>query len=130
MGSLVVEKGRTEFSGNAVIGGIGMFLMLVAGLMVAFATGVVETLGYESRHVTGNGLTSTRSGYSLGFNTFYSDTGDTPSHAKISQTEKGTVKFPILESGLYRISFSGSVLGASRDGDSYDLSYDIRWGIQ
>lgn len=159
MKSIVVEKWRTEFSGNIVVGGLGTVLILVAGLMVAFATGVVETLGYESSHVSGNGLTSTRAGYSLGLNTFYSDkgrkffaeyetviqqgslvvhlykvgslpAGDTPYHEKISQSGKGTVKFPIQENGLYRISFSGSVLGASRNGDSYDLSYDIRWGIR
>ncbi len=155
----MVKGGRTEISGNVLVGGLGTVLILVAGLMVAFATGVVETLGYESRNISGNGLTSMRSGYSLGLNTFYSDKGrkffaeyetviqqgslivhlykvgslpssDTPHHKIILQSEKGTVKFPILKSGLYRISFSGSVLEAQPNDGIYDLSYDIRWGIQ
>lgn len=148
-----------EIFGKVVVGGLGTLLIIVAGLMVAFATGFLETLGYESRHVSGNGLTSTRSGYSLGLNTFYSDKGrkffaeyevviqqgslgiilykvgslsssDTPLHEIISQSAKGTVKFPIQENGLYRISFRGSILGTQKNGDGYDMSYDIRWGIR
>jgi hypothetical protein len=55
---------------------------------------------------------------------------DTPYHRLISESEKGTVTFPIQESGLYRISFDGTVLGAERNGSGYDLSYHIRWGIR
>lgn len=159
MAAMLLESGQTESSGKVLVGGLGTLLMVVAGLMVGFATGILETLGYESRHVSGNGFTSTRSGYSLGFNTFYSDKGrkffaeyetaiqqgflvvhlykvgslpsrDTPLHEIIFRSGKGTVKFPIQESGLYRISVSGSILGAQPNGVDYDLSYDIRWGIR
>jgi hypothetical protein len=159
MGSFVIEKGQTGIPGKVVVGGLGTLFMVVAGLMMGFATGALETLGYESRHVSGNGFTSTQSGYFVGLNTFYADKGrkffaeyetaiqqgslvvhlykvgslpsnDPPHHKILSESGKGTVKFPIQESGLYRISYSGSVLGEQRIGDNYDLAYSIRWGIQ
>jgi hypothetical protein len=45
MRTIVVEKGRTEFSGKVVVDGLGVSLVLVAGMVLAFATGMVETLG-------------------------------------------------------------------------------------
>ena len=159
MGTIVVERGRTEISGKVVVGGLGIFLVLVTGVILAFATGVVETLGYESRDISGNGLTSTRAGYSWGPKNFYFAKGqdffaeyktaihkgslvvhlykigsmpssETPYHRMISQNGKGTVKFRIQESGLYRLSFDGTVLGTQRNAGGYDLSYHIRWGIR
>jgi hypothetical protein len=159
MGTIVVKSGRKEISGKVVVGGFGVFLVLMAAMVAVFATGMVETLGYESRDLSGNGPTSTRSGYSWGLKTFYFTTGqdffteyetvihkgsfvihlykigsmpssETPYHRMISQSGKGTVKFPIQESGLYRISFRGTVLGQQRNAGGYDLSYHIRWGIR
>ncbi|GJL59072.1 MAG: hypothetical protein NPIRA03_19290 [Nitrospirales bacterium] len=158
MENVVLEK-QNQISGKVVVGGFGVLFMLVVGMVLALATGIMETLGYESRNINGNGLTNTQSGYSWGLNTFYFVKGqdffaeyetvilkgslvvhlykigtmpssETPYHRKISQSGKGTVKFPIQESGLYRMSFSGSVLGAQQDSDGYDLSYHIRWGIR
>ncbi len=155
----VVERGRTVISGKVVLGGIGIFSVLVTGMVLTFATGMVETLGYESRDLRGNGLTSTRSGYSWGLKTFYFAKGqdffaeyetviykgslvvhlykigsmpssETPYHRMIAQSGNGTVKFPIQESGLYRISFDGTVLGTQRNTGGYNLSYHIRWGIR
>jgi hypothetical protein len=71
MRTIVAEKGRIEFSGKIVVGGLGVSLVLVAGMVLAFATGMVETLGYESRDISGTGLTSTRMGHSFGLKTFY-----------------------------------------------------------
>jgi len=159
MGKLVVAGGRTEVSGNGVVVGLGALVLLVVGMVFSFATGAVETLGYESRGIGGNGLTSTKSGYSLGLKTFYFakhqkffaeydsviqrgslivhlyklgslPTSDTPYYRKISQSGKGTITFPIQQSGWYRMSFSGSVLGAEPSAGSYDLSYQILWGIR
>ena len=159
MGTVVTERGQTAISGKVVVGGLGVFALLMTGAILAFATGVVETLGYESRHISGNGLTSTRSGSSWGLKTFYFAKGqdffaeyeasiqkgslvvhlykigsmpssETPYHRMISETGKGTVKLPIQESGLYRISFDGTVLGTQRNAGGYDLSYHIRWGIR
>lgn len=154
-----IERGRTKISAKAAAGGLGIFLILVTGMVLAFATGLVETLGYESRTISGNGLMSSRSGYSLGLKTYYfgkgrkffaeyetdiqqgslvvhlykigsMPSGETPYHQRISQSEKGTVVFPIQESGLYRISFRGTVLGGQRNPGGYDLSYHIHWGIR
>ena len=159
MGNVVVEGGRISISGKVVAGGLGVLLVLVAAGMLSLATGLVETLGYESRNISGTGFTSTRSGYSLGLKTLYFAKGqnffaeyetviekgslvvhlykigsmpssDTPYHRMISESGKGRVNFPIQESGLYRISFSGTVLGAQRNTSGYDLSYHIRWGIR
>ncbi len=159
MGNVSIVDGRTEISGKAVVGGLGVLLVGVVGMVLAFATGMVETLGYESRGVSGNGLASTKSGYSLGMKTFYftkgqeyfvtydvviqqgrlivhlyklgsMPTSDTPYHRQISQGGKGTLRFPIQESGWYRMSFSGSVLGDKPGTGKYDLSYRIRWGIR
>ena len=159
MGSVVVEERRFAISGKVMVGGVGVLLTLVSGMVLAFATGLVETLGYESRNISGTGLTSTRSGYSLGLKTLYFEKGqdffaeyetviekgslvvhlykigsmpsnDTPYHRMISESGKGTMKFPIQESGLYRISFSGTVLGGQRESVGYDLSYHIRWGVR
>ncbi len=159
MGNVVIAGGRTEISGKVVFGGLSVALVVVVGMALAFAIGTMETLGYESRGISGNGLTSTKSGYSLGIKTFYfakgqeyfaeydsviqkgslvvhlhklgsMPTNDTPYYRKISQSGKGTVRFPIQESGWYRMSFSGSVLGSKHGAGSYDLSYEIRWGIR
>jgi len=159
MGTVVVESGRRKISGKIVVGGLGVIVVLVTGVILAFATGVIETLGYESRDLGGNGLTSIRSGSSWGLKTFYFAKGqdffaeyetvihkgslvvhlykigsmpssETPYHRMISQSGKGTVKFPIQESGLYRISFDGTLLGTQRNAGGYDLSYHIRWGIR
>ena len=159
MGSVVVEERRIAISGKVMVGGLGVLLTLVSGMVLAFATGLVETLGYESRTISGTGLTNTRSGYSLGLKTLYFEKGqdffaeyetviekgslvvhlykigsmpssDTPYHRMISKSGKGTVEFPIQERGLYRISFSGTVLDAHRNTGGYDLSYHIRWGIR
>lgn len=107
----------------------------------------------------GNGLTSMKSGYSLGINTFYffkgqeffadyeadirkgalivhlykfgsTPTSDSPYFHKINQSGKGTVQISIRESGLYRMNVSGSVLGAKSGTGRYDLSYQMRWGIR
>jgi hypothetical protein len=155
----VVEDGRREMPGKVVVGGLGVFVVLVTVAILVFCSGVVETLGDESRDISGNGFTSTRSGYSWGLNTFYFGKGqeffaeyetvihqgslvihlykigsmpssETPYHRMISQSGKDTVKFLILESGLYRILFDGTVLGRQREADSYNLSYHIRWGIR
>ncbi|MCB0384875.1 MAG: hypothetical protein KDD43_05735 [Bdellovibrionales bacterium] len=158
MENIVLEK-QNQISGKVVVGGFGVLFMVVVGIVLALATGIMETLGYESRNINGNGLTNTQSGYSWGLNTFYfakgqdffaeyetvihkgslvihlyeigtAPSGDTPYHKVVSQSGRGTIKFPIQESGLYHISFSGSVLGEKQGDWSYDLSYQIRWGIR
>jgi len=159
MRTVAAESGRTKISGKIVVGGLGTFLVLVTIMVLAFATGMLETLGYESRGITSNGFTSSRSGYSWGLKTFYFAKGqdffaeyeteiqkgslvvhlykigsmpssETPYHRMISESGKGTVKFPIQATGLYRISFDGTVLGTQRNAGGYDLSYHIRWGIR
>ncbi len=159
MGSVVVSDGRAEISGKVVVGGLGALLVLVVGMAVVFSVGIVETLGYESRGLGGNGLASTKSGYSFGLKTFYftkgqnffaeydsairkgslnvhlyklgsMPTNDTPYYRKISESGNGTINFPIQESGLYRVNFNGSVLSSKHGAGSYDLSYEIRWGIR
>ena len=159
MGRMVLGGGRTEVSGNGVVVGLAILAIVVGGLGVGFGTGMVETLGYESRSLMGNGLTSMKSGYSLGINTFYffkgqeffadyeadiregalivhlykfgsMPTSDSPYFHKINQSGKGTVLISIRESGLYRMNFSGSVLGAKSGTGRYDLSYQMRWGIR
>lgn len=159
MGTVVITSRPREISGKVVVGGFGVFLALMTVMVLAFATGMIETLGFESRDIDGNGLTSTGSGYSLGLKTFYFAKGqdfyaeyetsiqkgslvvhlykigsmpssETPYHRMISQSGKGTVKFHIQEGGLYRMSFSGTVLSTQQDAGGYDLSYHIRWGIR
>jgi hypothetical protein len=158
--------GRTVLVGGAIklppkyaAVGFGVLAVFMVGVMMAFATGQVQTLGYESRSLSGDGLTSMKAGHSLGLKTFYFfknqeffadyDTdirkgaltihlvqfgrlpsGNSPYHQKIRQSEKGTVRFRIQESGLYHIGFRGSVLGGQSRTGSYDLSYQIRWGIR
>ncbi|WP_447961997.1 hypothetical protein [Nitrospira sp. Ecomares 2.1] len=158
MENVALEK-QNQISGKVVVGGFGMLFVLVVGMVLALATGIMETLGYESRNIKGNGITNTQSGYSWGLNTFYftkgqeffaeyetvihkgsltihlykigtAPSGDTPYHKMVSQSGRGTVTFPIQESGLYRISFSGSVLGGTQNEWGYDLSYQIHWGIR
>lgn len=158
MGNVLLEK-QNQISGKVLVGGFGVLCMLVVGMLLALTTGLIETLGYESRSINGTGLTNTRSGYSWGLTTFYFEkgqeffaeyetvihkgslvihlykigtvpSGDTPYHTMVSQSGKGTIKFPIQESGLYRMSFSGSVLGAKQHSGGYDMSYQIRWGIR
>lgn len=126
---------------------------------MGFSTGIVEVLGYESRGLGGNGLTSTKSGYSFGLKTFYFTKGqnffaeyetaiqkgslivhlyklgsmppnDTPYYRKISESGNGTINFPIQESGLYRVNLHGSVLASNHGVGSYDLSYETRRGIR
>jgi hypothetical protein len=159
MRTVLEKEGRYVLSGKVVGGGLGVSVVFVTGMMVAFATGMVETLGYESRDIRGNGLTSTRVGHTLGLQTFYFVKGqeffaeyetaiqqgslyvfmhkywtlpstDSPYHRSITQSGKGTVTFLIQESGLYHIGFKGNMLGAQGYGKTYDLSYHIRWGIR
>ncbi len=156
--SMAVE-GKTEISRVATVGGLGVTLVLVVGMMLLVVTGVVETLGYESRNINGNGLSSTNTGSSFGLKYFYFSkgqkffaeydaviqkgslfvhltklgsmpTGDSPYSQKIFKSGKGTVTFPIQENGLYKMSVSGSVLGADSRGRGYDISYSIRWGVR
>ena len=155
----MVNGGRTQLSAKTVIGGLGVLVVFVVGGVMAFAVGLVETLGYESQGISGTGLMSTKSGYSLGLNTCYftkgkhffaeydgdirngalivhlykigsMPTSDTPYYRVISQSGKGTVTFLIQESGLYRINFNGSVLGAQPGTGQYDLSYRMCWGVR
>ena len=159
MGSIVVNGGRTQIAGKSVVGGLGVLGALVVGVAMAYSVGLLETLGYESRSLNGNGLTSTKSGYSFGLQTWYftkgqrffaeydgdirsgalivhlykfgsMPTADTPYYRTIDHNGTGTVTFPIQESGLYRITFSGSVLGAQPGIGQYDLTYQMRWGVR
>lgn len=46
---MVLKGGRTEVSGNGVLVGLTILAIMVGGLAVGLGTGMVETLGYESR---------------------------------------------------------------------------------
>jgi hypothetical protein len=159
MGRAVLVGGAIKLPPKYAAVGFGVLAVLMAGVMMAFATGQVQTLGYESRSLSGDGFTSLKAGHSLGIKTFFFfknqdffadydadirkgalsihlvkfgrlPSGNSPYFRKIGESGKGTVTFPIQESGLYHIGFRGSVLGASSRTGSYDLSYQIRWGIR
>jgi hypothetical protein len=144
------------------VGGPGGMLVaaVVALILVAYPAGLIETLGYESKHKRyGGGFTSDESGFSLGLNYFYfmagqeffaeyeadidagafvirvmkgwGEIGNKPHFRhRVTADKKGRVRFPIRESGLYAIDFDGSVLGASRSGKGYDVTYSVRWGVR
>lgn len=103
MRTIVVEKGRTEFSGKVVVGGLGVSLVLVAGMVLAFATGMVETLGYESRNISGNGFTSTRLDHSFGLKTFFFAKGQNFFAEYETVIQKGSLIVHLYKIGLCRL---------------------------
>lgn len=126
---------------------------------LAYLAGVLETLGYEERHVSFSGLASgTKSGGGFGLKrmlffegqTFFAayeaevregslrigilDTfgpiGNKPHFVEaITETSSGEATYRIPKTGLYSIYFDGSVLGNSASG-GYDVTYSIRWGAR
>ncbi len=159
MSRAVLVGGALKLPPKYAAVGFGVLAVLVVGVMMAFATGQVQTLGYESRSLSGDGFTSMKAGHSLGVKTFYFfknqeffadydadirkgaltvhlvqfgrlPSGHSPYYQKIGESGKGTVRFLVQESGLYHIGFRGSVIGGQSRTGSYDLSYQIRWGIR
>jgi hypothetical protein len=134
-------------------------LIVCAAIVLGYATGLLETLGYESQHVTYGQLTSSESGWSMGLNTFYVRAGSAffvdydaqvsagslaiflfkcwaPGEDKtvlnhhVKETSSGQLVVPITQSGWYTAVFDGSVLGDSPPGSGYDVTYTLRWGLR
>jgi hypothetical protein len=134
------------------------FVIVGAAVALGYATGLLETLGYESQTVRG-GFGRTTRGLSVGTKTMYLRAGhaffvdydahvDTgalyialtkcwaPGEEKtrfshhVKETSSGQLVFPITESGWYEAIFDGSVLGHSPPGSGYDVSYTLRWGVR
>jgi hypothetical protein len=128
-------------------------------VVLGYATGLLETLGYESKSLDGRGLGRTENGLSAGVKTFYLRAGsaffvdydvhvDTGAltvalfkcwapgedkalfHHHVKETSSGQLVVPIPESGWYTAFFNGSVLGNSPPGSGYHLSYTVRWGMR
>ncbi len=134
-------------------------VVVLFGAGVAYATGLIQTLGYESRHVTFHGLASgTSSGGGFGLKdmlffegqTFFADyeaevnegsfrigildtfgpIGDKPHFVEsIDGSGSGEVTYVIPKTGIYSLYFEGSVLGAAQGG-GYDVAYNVRWGAR
>jgi hypothetical protein len=137
-------------------------LLIAAALFcagVAYFTGLIQTLGYESRHVTFSGFASgTKSGGGFGLKhmvffegqTFFAEydaevrsgslrigiletlgSHKSAPHFVESITESGSgeVTFRIPKTTVYSIYFDGSVLGNSQ-GRGYDVAYSVRWGAR
>jgi hypothetical protein len=129
------------------------------GIILGYATGVLQTLGYESQSVSFGGLSRTESGLSVGLKTVYLRQGGSffvdfdaqvntgalyialfkvwaPGEDKtrfshhVKETSSGQLVTPITESGWYNVVFDGSVLGNSPAGSGYNLSYTVRWGVR
>jgi len=150
-------------AGEIKLGKLGgpVALLLLGALVLlssAFFAGAIETLGYETRHLTyGGNAIGSKSGTSFGLKRFYffagqqffaaydvevergsfevvvlkplGSGGETAYHQhRVSADGSGEAVFTIKESGLYSIQFQGSVLGGV--GDGYDVRYDVRWGVR
>jgi len=131
--------------------------MLVAG--GAYFAGVIQTLGYEKRHVTFSGFASgTEAGGGFGLKdmlffegqTVFADyevevekgslriglldtfgpIGNKPHFVEtVTRSGSGEVIFVIPKTGVYSIYFDGSVLGDGQGG-GYDITYSVRWGAR
>jgi hypothetical protein len=127
--------------------------------VLGYATGVLQTLGYESQAVSFQHLSRSESGLSVGLKTIYLRQGSSffvdydaqvntgalyvalykawaPGEDKmrlshyVKETSSGQLVVPITESGWYSAIFDGSVLGNSPAGSGYNLSYTVRWGVR
>ena len=135
---------------------LGAALLCAAG---AYYAGFIQTLGYESRHVTFSGLASgTKSGGGFGLKymlffegqTFFArytteinkgslrigiletfgKIGSKPHFVKsITESGSGEVTFRIPKTSIYSIFINGSVLGQNK-GPGYDVAYSVRWGAR
>lgn len=133
--------------------------VLCTAVALGYSTGLLETLGYESRTLDGRGFGRSASGLSVGVKTVYLragsaffvdydahvDTGalvvglfkcwapgedKTRFYHHIKETSSGQLVVPIHESGWYSAVFDGSVLGNSPPGSGYHVSYTVRWGMR
>lgn len=137
-------------------------LLVVAALILAgsaYASGLINTLGFESRNVTFSGFASgTKSGGGFGLKhmvffegqTFFAEydtevregslrigiletfgpIGNKPHFVEAIETsESGEVSYRIPKTSIYSIYFNGSVLGKG-DGKRYDVTYTVRWGAR
>src|SRR6185295_14021818 len=151
MGCLVAPsqvQGETAISRRSIIAFVAIACLAV---VLGYATGLLETLGYESKTIDGRGFGRSASGLSLGVKTVYLragsaflvdydahvDTGalyvallkcwapgedKTLFHHHVKETSSGQLVVPINQSGWYTAIFDGSVLGNSPPGTGYDLS--------
>jgi len=153
----------TLAAGQRVHGSTGLLLLvipiLLIGIIVGYQTGMLETLGYESKSIQGGGFTSTASGYSLGLKTMYFRQGqtvfaeyeatvaagalgirmynydtmlgaDSYFRHRIESTGPGEVEFVVKESGWHHLVFEGSVLGQNPSETGYQVDYTITWGMR
>lgn len=134
---------------------LAALLIVVAG----YFSGLIQTLGYESRTVAYHGLaSSSKAGGGFGLKrmvffkgqTFFAtydvevregsfrigilDTfgpiGNKPHFVEsLTANTNGEVTYQIPKTGIYSIYFEGSVLGGNK-GDGYDVSYSVRWGAR
>ena len=156
--STIAIKHRLNLSGPT-----WLLVLLVPTVLfviaIGYQTGMVQTLGYESKSKQGGGFTGTASGYSLGLKTMYFREGQEvfadydvdiktgsflirlydyvefmdPNKRfrhRVESDAKGQASFLIKESGFYRMVFEGSVLGNSPPGSGYDINYTVEWGMR
>ena len=141
----------------------GPVALLVAAALLcaggAYFAGLIQTLGYEQRHVTYSGLASgTKSGGGFGLKhmllfegqTVFADydaevregslrigiletfgpIGKKPHFVEsVTESGSGQVAFDIPKTGIYSVYFEGSVLGNGQ-GAGYDVSYSVHWGAR
>ena len=163
-GVLLSDRGENTIKVGQRINGPTWLLfilvpLLLLGVPLGYQTGMIETLGYESKSIKGGGFTSTQSGISLGVTTMYFFKGQTVFvdyeaevkagslwikfynltsmldtdawlRHKVESTEKGTAIFAVEESGWYRLDWDGTVLGKSPAGSGYDIDYTLTWGVR
>lgn len=143
------------------VGGPAAAVVVVALVCVgvAYFAGLIQTLGYEQRHVTFSGFASgTSAGGGLGLKDMlffegqtvfvdyeveiregslrigvldtFGPIGDKPHFVEsIAKSGSGEVAYAIPKTGIYSIYFDGSVLGNGQ-GRGYDLSYSVTWGVR
>lgn len=138
---------------------IAMIVPILLAVALGYQTGVLQTLGYESKVKTSGGLSSSDSGLSLGCKSLYLSAGTVffarydvevkvgslniqlikswgqigkkpHFRHRVEETSQGELTFHITESGWYKANFDGSVLGRSPPGSGYDVDYTVRWGIR
>ncbi|MEM7223802.1 MAG: hypothetical protein AAF495_12525 [Pseudomonadota bacterium] len=147
--------------GRGRIGGWAALLVAAALIcaILGYAAGLINTLGYEQRHVTYSGFASSGgSGGGLGLKHMvffegqevfvvydatvrkgalriglletFGEIGKKPHFVKsLKESGSGEIVFKVPKTSLYSVYFDGSVLGDGQGG-GYDIDYNVRWGTR